>query len=322
MALDQLVSTAGPQTAAQLAAEINEEFAELYKRSFALVDSPAGTNAYTGSVTPARTLATGNGFLMKVPNANTGPSTYNGVDLLTSEGAALQAGQLAADQWIAFVYDAVAGEHRIVSPLAAGATPIVRVYTSSTSWPRPSGLRYIKVRNQAPGGGGGGAGSATNAAGGGGGSGGYGEAVIPAASLGATETVTIGAVGKGGSSGAGTGGTGGATSFGALVVTAGGLGGVGGSSATGGVSGGAGGAAGTGGDINLPGTPGAPGIGGGASGTGAQSPLGGPGAIGVTAGTGIAAGNYGGGGSGGYHNGTNRGGGAGGPGVIIVEEYY
>lgn len=322
MSLDQVVPIVGPLTAAQLAAAINVELAELYKRSFAKVTGASGTNTYTGSITPTRTLEDGNGFVMEVPNANTSACTYNGKALVSSEGAALQSGQLAAGQSIAFVYDMSSDHYRIVTPLSTGTTPIVRVYGASDTWSKPAGLRYVRVKVQAPGGGGGGASGGTGSAGGGGGAGGYGERIIAASALSATEAVTIGAVGAGGSSGS-TGSTGGAASFGALVTTNGGLGGVGSASPTGGVVGGAGGASGTGGDVNLSGRPGSPGVAGAASGNGGDSAVGGAGANGNNAGTtGATAPNYGGGGAGGYVTGSNRGGGAGGPGVIIVEEFY
>jgi hypothetical protein len=316
MALDQVVPVVGPRTAAQFAADINEELAELYKRSFAKVASPAGTNSYTGSITPTRTLEDGNGFIMEVPNANTSSCTYNAKDLVSSEGAALQSGQLAAGQTIAFVYDSSSDHYRIVTPLSAGSSSIVRVYTSSTTWNKPSGLRYIKVRVQAPGGGGGSGTANSGAVGGGGGSGGFGEAVIVAASLAATEAVTIGAAG-------GSETAGGNASFGAHVLTTGGGAGSGGTAATGGVNGGDGGAVGSGGDINLAGIPGDPGIAGSASGSGAPSPIGGAGGRAVIAdGGGRNAPNYGGGGSGAYRTSGTKNGGNGGAGVIIVEEFY
>jgi hypothetical protein len=114
---------------------------------------------------------------------------------------------------------------------------IVQITASGTYTP-PAGLREVVVFAQAPGGGGGGGrsngtgGSATG--GGAGGSGAYVIRRIPASSLGAPVTVTIGAAGSGGAGAApasngGNGTDGGDVSFGAFVIAKGGVGGLGGS---------------------------------------------------------------------------------------------
>jgi hypothetical protein len=77
-------------------------------------------------------------------------------------------------------------------------SPIVRTYTTSGSphtWTKPTGLKYIIVEVQGSGANGGnasGTGSSDNS-GDGGASGGYARKLIAVASLGATETITIGA---------------------------------------------------------------------------------------------------------------------------------
>lgn len=101
------------------------------------------------------------------------------------------------------------------------------------------------------GGGGGAVGSGAGGSGGAGGGGGAGEYVsstLTAAQIGASKTVTIGALGAGGSAGANAGSNGGATSLGTLVIANGGLGGSAHVSSTGslGAQGGAGGSGGTG----------------------------------------------------------------------------
>jgi hypothetical protein len=114
--------------------------------------------------------------------------------------------------------------------------PIIRTYTTSGSphtWTKPTGLKYVIVEVQGGGGTGSaasGTGSADNA-GSGGGSGGYSKKQIAAASLGATETVTIGEIG-------------GNSSFGAHCSGNGASGGTAGTS--------------TGGDLNITGKAGAP----------------------------------------------------------------
>lgn len=186
--------------------------------------------------------------------------------------------------------------------------PSVVTFTSSGTWTKDAGLKYVVV--EVVGAGGGGGKPSVSDTGGGGGGGGYARKLIAASSLGATETVTVGAGGTGTTSPGGTGGT---TSFGAHVSATGGAGGVNGG------SGGAGGA-GASGDINITGQGG----GGGAAssslaGTGGSSVLGGGGLAEVGGGVGVQGGNYGGGGSGGQNN-NNGGSGAGG--IVIVTEHY
>jgi hypothetical protein len=313
--LNQAVPAVGPLTAAQLTAEINIELAELYKRSFATVGSAAGTNAYTGGIPLNRPLENDNGFILVVPNGNTGPCTFNGKPLVSNEGTALQSGQLSTGMVIAFVYKLATDDHRILTPLSGGAVPIVRTYITSATWTKPSGLRAVKVRVQA---GGGGAGPVNGS---GGGSGSYGERTIAANALPASVSVTVGAGGAGGV-GSGSGGLGGASSFGGFVTTNGGVGGVRPNAAN--VEGGAGGAAGTGGDVNIPGSRGTAVLGAATTfltGNGGTSPFGGPGGVGFISG-GTSAGRPGvfGGGGGGGSGSTN--GGAGGDGIVTVEEIY
>jgi hypothetical protein len=218
----------------------------------------------------------------------------------------------------------------------------IEIGASPYTYTKPVNLLYVIVELVGGGGAGGGsAGTATNfvSTGGGGGGGGYSKKVIQAASLGATETVTIGAGGTPLS--AGSGGAGGVTSFGSHLQATGGTGGLNTVSddwayiARGGVGG-----VGSLGDINTTG-----GQGGTStvntirsdgnndandnlrvySGPGGNSLLGG-GAYPVNGDNdnGVAATGYGGGGSGAASvdaDGTNNPGGAGAPGVVIITEY-
>lgn len=193
------------------------------------------------------------------------------------------------------------------------AAPTVETFTSSGTWTKDSGLVYVVVEVQAAGGGGGG--GPVNDSGAGGGGGGYSRKLIAAASLGATETVTIGAGGAAGTAaGDDAGSTGGSSSFGSL------------STATGGAGGGStdddpgAGGIGSSGDINITGGGGQIGSGSGSrfAGCGGSSHLGGGGS-GNRASAGDVGGVYGGGGGGGSND-TD--GGAGGAGIVIVTEYY
>lgn len=211
-----------------------------------------------------------------------------------------------------------------------------QVFTSSGTYTPTSGMIYCDVEVIGGGGGGGGCLTTTGySAGGGGGGGGYARGIFSAASIGVSQSVTIGAAGTGGTAG-NTGGTGGTTSVGSLISATGGIGGSPGVSnsaasvALGGVGG-----AGSNGDFQTNGMPGAPGfivnisgIGGfSVSGNGGSTFFGG-GAVcvldfGFTNVPGIAATSYGGGGSGSIDNLTAGGsvGGVGFKGIVIVTEY-
>lgn len=209
---------------------------------------------------------------------------------------------------------------------------VVQTFTSSGTYTPTSGMRFCTIECVGGGGGGGGcAASSTNpAAGAGGGGGGYSRRTVTAATVGASQTVTIGAAGAAGTAGANAGGTGGTTSVGALISATGGTGGAGGvAGTTGGFQQGLGGTGSTG-DINIAGGPGSPALYlSGAivsSGNGGNSYFG-AGAGGKTAGSSSSAGTAGtvggGGGSGAYQVAvnTNFAGGAGGAGLVIITEF-
>lgn len=217
------------------------------------------------------------------------------------------------------------------------STPVVRVntqvFTSSGTYTPTAGTQYVWVR-LVGGGGGGGATTTTSAvqasAAGGGAGGGYSEKVISIATLGASQTVTVGAGGTAGAAPGGNGSVGGSTSFGALLSATGGDGGTGqNAQSTPGMGGtGAGPGVGSGGDINLFGSPGGYGMqsfsqNAARGGLGGSCLLGG-GARGVGEGTaGNTGQSYGGGGSGSALgiSSTGLNGGAGAPGVVIIHEY-
>lgn len=220
----------------------------------------------------------------------------------------------------------------ITSPIITGAGFIKnvtkQVFTSGGTYTPTTGMVYCVIEAVAGGGGGGGAnGAGAPAAGGAAGS--YSRSVITAATIGSSQTVTIGAGGTAGANTGGTGGAGGATSVGSIITTNAGNGGVGSSSASGTsqVAGGVGGTVGTG-DITIAGGNGEGGsyvsATAGKSGNGASSLLGvgGFGFYGLAASApaaGSAASGYGAGGSGGF--GSSKLGGVGAPGLVIITEY-
>ena len=103
--------------------------------------------------------------------------------------------------------------------------------TATGTYTAPAGLLYAFV--EVIGGGGGSGGAATtglseDSISGGGGGGGYSASFLTAATIGASQAVTIGSGGAAGAIGANPGGAGSLSSFGALVIAQGGSGGAGG----------------------------------------------------------------------------------------------
>lgn len=158
------------------------------------VADTGAADAYVIAPSPAITsYVTGQIFVFKATNTNTGASTINvnslGVkNIKKNVTQDLIAGDIVASNIYQIVYDGTA--FQILAPYGA-TKPTVRTYVAADSpatWTKPTGLKYIHVRVQ-------GAGGDGAKAGGGGGA--YAEKTIGAASLGATETVTIGAAGVG-----------------------------------------------------------------------------------------------------------------------------
>ena len=210
-------------------------------------------------------------------------------------------------------------------------TSIVRqVFTSTGTYTPTAGMLYCDIE-VVGGGGGGGAGQTSvgvASAGGGGGGGGYARGIFSAATIGGSQSVTVGASGSGGAAGNNNGVQGGTTSVGSLISATGGFGGVVGVLIGIGI-GGDGGAGGVGSNGNFQ-TTGSPGLFGFNPGTlsvcgggGGNSYFGGgaPQVRGTSAGGNGTS--YGGGGSGAaIKNGDSQlAGGNGSKGVVIITEY-
>ena len=204
---------------------------------------------------------------------------------------------------------------------ATALNPVVRVYTSSDTWTKPSGLKYVEVEVVGGGSGGGGSSNNNGGRGAGGGGGGYSRKIVAVASLGATETVTVGAAGAAGTS-TGAGSAGGNSIFGAHATANAGSGGAAGDTSP--IAGGSGGTSASG-DVNISGQQGGDAAAAGtttSSGAGGSSVLGLGGASKAVEGAGIAGSGYGAGGSGGSRSTSSYGGGAGTAGIVIVTEHY
>lgn len=110
-------------------------------------------------------------------------------------------------------------------PDAAGQIAIygtnVQTFDASGTWTKPATGSMARIRVW--GAGAGGSRQATTTTSFGGGGGGYSEATVPLSSLGATETVTIGAGGVGRTATAGIGTNGGTSTFGTLLGASGGI---------------------------------------------------------------------------------------------------
>ena len=198
---------------------------------------------------------------------------------------------------------------------------VVQVFTAvgSNTYTPTTGMKYCVVELLAGGGGGGGTSNTGGVAGGGGGGGEYAMGVFSAATVGASQTVTIGDGGTGVTSAAGN--TGKTTSFGALMTAIGGGGGS--PNTTNNGPGNYGGTGGTGGSFHARGGSGLYGttINGNTSGGKGGDTLWGGGGISASGGTfgGAAGTGYGSGGSGGVGN--NTAGGKGAPGICVITEF-
>ena len=256
------------------------------------------------------------GHLMSTISASTTSTTAYKVTADTTGALVLQTGAtpttamtISSAQVVTFANPAIS------LPSIAGTLGLnartTQVFTSSGTYTRPTGLVYAQV--YVKGGGASGAGSTTTGNGASGGEGEEAWGLFTAATIGTSQTVTIGAGGALISANTNsTGNAGGPTSFGAVITAAGAPGG---SSGTVGGAPNVGGTGGTGGDFRMAGAAGMSG-----SGTGgnvANYNCGGGKGGGLF--TAAAVANSGGGGGGGS---TGASSGAGAKGICVVYEFY
>lgn len=324
------------------AVTINTSTGQLGSQSVASLGAVTTINGDSGSATPTAGAITisGGGIglttsasgstvnltgTLNVSHGGTAATSFNtngAVISNTTSTGALAAVSLASQQFLVGNSGA---------PTAKAFSVNNQVFASTGTYTPTLGMVYCEVMMLGGGGAGGGAaatGGTTNSIGGGGGAGEYAVGVFSAATIGASQSVTIGAAGVGASGT--TGGSGGTTSLGALMTAVGGSGGVTAAAATlGNVAGASGGTGGTGGSYRSNGYAGGFGLWTGAnqiviSGAGANSQIGMGGAnlAGTTA-TGNAAAIYGAGGGGAIAliSQTAQTGGAGSKGVVIITEY-
>lgn len=215
-----------------------------------------------------------------------------------------------------------------------GSLIAIQTFTASGTYTPTSGMAHCVIQCAGGGGAGGGtptAGAGNTFAGSGGGSGGFTQSYVTAATIGASQAVTIGAGGAGAANAAG--GNGGDTSVGSIVIAKGGTGGL---VAVAGQNkiGSAGGVVGTGditfpggvgGNASIPATPMSGNGGNSAFGGGAQSVMSNGGGTPAVAGLNATANSGGGGSAAAYYNtgttGANAAGGNGGSGIVIIYEY-
>jgi len=160
-----------------------------------------------------------------------------GINILGTSGPWQVQGQLTASGLNYPATDSTAGN--VVTTDGAGNLTLqppsgftsinTQTFTSSGTYTPSAGLSYATVEVIGSGGGGGGVDSAigSSAAAGGGGAGAYARSTLTAATIGASQVITIGAGGAGGAAGNNNGSNGASSSFGALVTADGGSGGFG-----------------------------------------------------------------------------------------------
>lgn len=295
------------------------------------------TAAITGDVTaPLGSFSTSVG---KINGVSLGTTTATSANILIGSGTAWESKAISGDITINSSGVTAIGAGKItLSNLATAtkanflASAVVQTFTATGTYTPTSGMIYCLVEGIGGGASGGSVGStggAAKAGSSGGGSGGYFKASFNAATIGASQAVTIGAGGAASAAGVNDGNNGSATSLGSLATANGGTKGIGNNAGGSVVYGGGGAIIGTGGIINMPGKPG----GENSSSWNTNNPRdSGPGgdsfyAIGGRVTSGSAAGNigsgYGAGGSGCSSGNSQpaRSGGAGNSGVIIITEF-
>jgi hypothetical protein len=219
--------------------------------SFAIDTGTA--NTYLCAYNPAITSVSDNLTLkFKAANTNTGASIFSangmaGLQILGGGYSALQGGEIIAGSEVRLQYNSTVGggcwvivgssggspqvptatnsKHAMPLGQATGRLLGVRVFTSSGTYVPSPGMTSVVIKVQGAGGNGGGGvlpSSGLVSIGAPGTCGAYAEGLFSAASIGASQVVTVGAIGTVGS---GAGGNGGSTSVGSIISAPGGIGG-------------------------------------------------------------------------------------------------
>ena len=295
----------------------------------------SATNVVSGLATANRAVITTNATGVPVATA----LATDGQLIIGSTAGAPAAATLTAGTGITVTNGSNSITVATTAALSAFNSVVVQVFTSNGTYTPTSGMKYCTIEVQAGGAGGGGAaasGATTGAVGGAGGGGGYARKTVTAATIGVSQTVTVGGTANGGAAGSNAGTTGNTSSVGAIVSASGGVAGA----ASGAASGfsntqGSNGGVGSSGDFNIHGGAGNPSFQGFftgivqliMSGNGGNSIFGAGAAGQTTSGsqslTGNAAVTYGGGGGGGISTGSAAAaaGGNGAAGIVIITEY-
>lgn len=294
-----------------------------------------GIVARTGTTSVARTITAGNaGISVNDGNGvNANPVIYNEGVWSVTAGTGITAS--APDGDITISNSGVTSFNGSTGAVTFAADPPkIEIFTANGTWTKDAGLKAVIVEVIGAGGGGSTRGSVTVSktvttyGGAGGGGGGYSRKLILAASLGATESVTVGTGGTASKTGTTNtdGGSGGTSSFGSHCSATGGGGGQKYDAVVPAIassSGGTGGS-GSGGDLNFDGAKAVDNINTTIAGDGATAGFAysgnGVGAKTTAAGNALNS-NYGGGGGGGFTSGTNNAA-TGANGLVVVQEFY
>jgi len=124
--VDRAVPTTG--SLSTVLTDLNTELGNLYSGQWMVIGSVTGTNAITGSITPALTGYTDGGlFQMKPAVTNTGAVTLsiNGLGakaVVSVAGVALASGDIRSDSIYLLRYYAASDHFRVLTPLGAGGT--------------------------------------------------------------------------------------------------------------------------------------------------------------------------------------------------------
>jgi hypothetical protein len=289
----------------------------------------AANPAYSTATFPA--TATGTGTILRADGTNWSATTATYPNSTTSQ-------QLLFSSANNVIGELTTANSKLPATNASGTLAMrafsinVQTFTGNGTYTPTTGMLYCIIECLGGGAGGGGVsgGATTITTAGGGGAGSYSRKFASAATIGANQTVTVGAAANGGTAGANNGTAGNDTSVGAICVGKGGSAGAGAATGVGGL-GGLGGVAGTG-DFTPTGQPGfgsyssaATGVSalGGAGGSSQWGGGGRPPNVSLAALAGNNATNYGSGGSGAaaHASATTAAGGNGSQGLVVITEY-